>query len=56
MEMDEKISMDGRISIEKRDVREAMVEMETARRQILHPYFQDLGLSPGQPRILNKLY
>ena len=26
------------------------------RRQILHPYFQDLGLSPGQPRILNKLY
>ena len=54
--MDEKISMDGRISIEKRDVREAMVEMETARRQILHPYFQDLGLSPGQPRILNKLY
>lgn len=30
MEMDEKISMDGRISIEKRDVREAMVEMETA--------------------------
>ena len=54
--MDEKISMDGRISIEKRDVREAMVEMETAKRQILHPYFQDLGLSPGQPRILNKLY
>lgn len=54
--MDEKISIDGRISIEKRDVREAMVEMETARRQILHPYFQDLGLSPGQPRILNKLY
>lgn len=44
------------LSMEKREIREAMVEMEIARKRILQPFFQDLGLSPGQPRILNRLY
>lgn len=42
--------------MEKREIREAMVRMEAARKRILHPYFQKLGLTPGQPRILNKLF
>lgn len=42
--------------MEKWEIRDAMVEMEIARKRILQPYFQKLGLSPGQPRILNKLY
>ncbi|HJA94022.1 MAG TPA: MarR family transcriptional regulator [Candidatus Eisenbergiella merdipullorum] len=42
--------------VEKKEIREAMVRMEAARKRILHPYFQKLGLTPGQPRILNKLY
>lgn len=42
--------------MEKSDIREVMVAMELARRRILQPYFQELELSIGQPRILNKLY
>ena len=42
--------------MEKWEIRDAMVEREIARKRILQPYFQKLGLSPGQPRILNKLY
>ena len=42
--------------MEKYEIREMMVAMELARRKILQPYFQGLGLSIGQPRILNKLY
>lgn len=42
--------------MEKQKIREAMLEMETARKRILQPVFQSLGLSIGQPRILNKLY
>lgn len=42
--------------MEKCEIREMMVAMELARRKILQPYFQGLGLSIGQPRILNKLY
>ncbi len=42
--------------MEKREIREAMGRMEAARKRILHPYFQKLGLTPGQPRILNKLF
>ena len=41
--------------MEQTEIREAMVRMEAARKRILHPYFQKLGLTPGQPRILNKL-
>ena len=44
------------IVMEKKEIREAMLRMEAARKRILHPYFQKLGLTPGQPRILNKLY
>lgn len=42
--------------MEKKEIREAMLAMEGARKRLLHPYFQKLGLTPGQPRILNKLY
>ena len=42
--------------MEKKEIREAMLRMEAARKRILHPYFQKLGLTPGQPRILNKLF
>ena len=42
--------------MEKKEIREAMLRMEAARKRILHPYFQKVGLTPGQPRILNKLF
>ncbi len=42
--------------MEKQAIREAMLEMEIARKRILQPAFQKLGLTVGQPRILNKLY
>lgn len=42
--------------MEKYEVREMMVAMELARKRILQPYFQELGLTVGQPRILNKLF
>ncbi len=42
--------------MEKSEIREMMVAMELARKKILQPYFQELGLTVGQPRILNKLF
>ena len=42
--------------MEKQDIREAMIQMELARKRLLMPVFQELGLTVGQPRILNKLY
>lgn len=48
--------MERKAGMEKKEIREAMVRMEAARKRILHPYFQKVGLTPGQPRILNKLF
>lgn len=42
--------------MEKCEIRQAILQMENARKRILHPYFQKLDLTPGQPRILNSLY
>lgn len=51
-----KESQERESNMEKCEIRDTLVEMEFARKRILQPYFQKLGLSPGQPRILNKLY
>lgn len=48
--------MERKAGMEKKEIREAMLRMEAARKRILHPYFQKVGLTPGQPRILNKLF
>src|SRR5699024_3172507 len=43
--------------MEKKEIRKALMDAEFARKQLLKPYFLDLGLTlgQGQPRILRTL-
>lgn len=43
--------------MEKREIRQRMMDVEYARRELMRPYFIGLGLTigQGQPRILNTL-
>lgn len=37
-------------------IRETLYQLELKRRRLLQPYFAELGLASGQPRILNCLF
>ena len=37
-------------------IRETLYQLELKRKRLLQPCFTELGLAPGQPRILNCLY
>lgn len=41
--------------MKRREIRETLYQLEQRRRQLLQPYFAELGLSSGQPRILDCL-
>lgn len=39
----------------EREIRDMMFRVETARKRRLHPVWADMGLTAGQPRVLNQL-